>query len=327
MLKILYAAGRNSNARIQLSRFLKEVGSDYLIKVAAFRKSSPKYFQVDWTLDCLLDIYHPDELHADNHNLSIYYDQVKSFKPDLIISDMEHFTSNIANLLGIPLWQCSSSLINFATLPGAKYGVGLYSQYCYLWKKDEVHHRRQMNMVINSDRNFVYSHLGDTKNVPELKVGFEWIRPYYQLGKKSIPCQHNIIAGMINNNKRIFSLLRQYPDSIAFTEFYQEQYQNLALKNIENQEEYFCNLANSKLFVCEGQTSFLADAFYNNKHSAIMPNFKDLECIINTMYSAHSGVSTTIYETSEDLSPLLNKSAANFKDNHIRYLHEKLMEV
>lgn len=327
MLKILYSAGNNSNARIQLARFLNAVPGEHLIKIAAFKSSSPKNVSVDWSLDCLLDIFNPEVPYADNNNLSIYYDQVKRFSPDLIISDLEHFTSHIANLLNIPLWQCSSSLINFALSKKQKAGSQLRNRYAYLLERFSDLPKWQTNIINNSDRNFVYSHFGDISEPPELNINFEWIKPYHQIGKKSIPCQHNLVAGSLRNNKLIFNLLQRHPDSVAFTEFPQERYQNFHLKNINNQEEYFCNLSNSNLFFCEGQTSFLADAFYNDKHAGIMINFEDLECIINGVYSEYFGLSTCVYDPAADLTPILNKSVSRTKDCQTRYLHERLGEV
>jgi hypothetical protein len=328
MLKILYAAGRNSNAKIQLSRFLSAVaGQPYLIKIAAFRCSSPLGKSIDWTLDCLLDLFRPEVPHSDNHNFSIYYDQVRRFAPDLVISDLEHFTSHIATQLDIPLWQCSSSLIDFALSPTQKGDSHLRTRYGYLLKRFDTHRQWQKGVINNSDRNFVCSHFGDVPSPPDLNLNFEWIRPYYQIGKKSIPCQHNIVAGMLHNRKDILSLLRNYPDSITFSDFRHEQYQNLQLKDIGNQEEYFCNLANSRLFVCEGQTNFLADAFYNGKYSIVMTNFGDLECVINSVYSEYFGLSTSIYDPDADLIKFLDQSVPAHPNHRIGFLHERLCEV
>src|SRR5271156_1119279 len=87
-LKILYAASNNPSARIQLSRFLDAmVESGHQIKIAAYKQSSPQGTSVDWTLDALLNIYKPELLSLENDNLAIYYSQVQSYNPDLVISD------------------------------------------------------------------------------------------------------------------------------------------------------------------------------------------------------------------------------------------------
>jgi hypothetical protein len=141
-MKILYAASENENAKIQLSRFLKAIeGKPHTIKVAAYKKSSPKV-NIDWTLDCLKNIFKPDLVSLDNDNLSIYFEQVKYYKPDLIISDLEPYTSHVANLLGITLWQCSSSMVNFALTNDYKYNLGVFKRYSYLFSKNPIHTQR-----------------------------------------------------------------------------------------------------------------------------------------------------------------------------------------
>jgi len=324
MLKVLYACGNNSNALIQCSRFLKAMsGTSHTIKVAAYRRSSPN-MSIDWTLDSLLNIFKPDTISLDNENFNIYFEQVKHYAPDLIICDAEYFTSYIANTLNITLWQCSSSLINTAIENKEKYNLGLHKQYSFLLgNNNAIRHQRQVNIIDNSNCNFVYSHFGDTENPPTLKNGFEWIRPYHSVGKEAITCKHNVVAGTLNN-KTIYNILKKYPDSVAFTTFCDEQYNNFLLKDIDNDEEYFCNLKNSNLFVCEGQTSFLADAFYNNKFSIVFPNYKDIECIMNSIFSEHLGLSKSISETNEDLNKFMNKDIVSNYNKDIQYLHDRI---
>ena len=328
MLKILYAAANNENAKIQLDRFIKAmVGKPYTIKIAAYKKSSPLNLSIDWTLDCLLNIFKPDYVSLDNDNFSIYFEQIKYYAPDLIISDMEYFTSYIANVLNVTLWQCSSSLINWGIITSQKYNLGLFKTYSYLFNKNPLQSQRIINIVDNSNYNFVYSHLGDTEQPPTLKEGFNWIRPYHTVGKDSIPCRHNIIAASPDNNKDIIDLLKKYSDSIIFTDSCEESYTNVQLKKLEQQEEYFCNLKNSNLYICGGQTSFLADAFYNNKYSIVLTNFKDLECIMNSMFSDHLKLSTSIYNTKENLNKFMNQSVTYTYNDQIKFLHEWIEEL
>lgn len=323
-MKILYAASNNHNAKIQLARFMRAVeGKPFQVKVAAYKKSSPKGLSIDWTLDCLLNVFRPDHLSLENDNLDIYYEQVKSYSPDLVISDLDYFSSYIANSLDVTLWQCSSSLLNYAVQN--KYNVGLFKAYSYLLKKnDAARTQRIINILDNSDLNLVYSHFGDAANPPDLKDNFEWVRPYYSVGKVSVPCQHNIVAGMLDSNKKILSILKKQPDSVAFTECFHEKHAGLWVKDIGNAEEYFCNLKNSNLFVCEGQTSFLADAFYNNKYSVTVTNFKDVECVTNSMFSEHLRLSSSVYD--QNLEPFLGREIET-GDNGIKLLHQRIEEL
>ena len=327
MLKILYAASNNENAKIQLARFMKTMeGKPFVVKVAAYKKSSPTGMNIDWTLNALLDIVKPDLISYDSDSFSTFYEQVKYFSPDLVISDMEYFTSQVANLLDITLWQCSSSLLNFAI--EQKYNVGLFSKYSYLMNKNNAARtQRQINILANSNYNFIYSHLGDTVSPPALKNDYDWIRPYHTVGKESIPCHHNVMAGTLINNRKILTLLKKYGDSVVFTEHSYEQQSGLWLKDIRNQEEYFCNLKNCNLFICEGQTSFLADAFYNGKYTLTATNFQDLECVMNSIFSEHIKLSSMLYQTEDTLDPFFGQTVTSSYNEKIKYLHEWIEEL
>lgn len=327
MLKILYAAANNQNAKIQLSRFMDAIkGKPYIVKVAAYKKSSPE-MNIDWTLDCLLNIFEPEHISLDNDNFQTYYEQVKYFNPDLIISDLEYFTSYIANVLNTTLWQCSSSIINFSLVGEYKYNLGIFKKYAYIFNKNPINIQRLTNIMDNANCNLVYSHFGDVENPPPLRDNFEWVRPYHKVGESYIPCQHNIVAGTLGNNKRIISLLKQYQDSVYFSEFRDETYQDVALKDIKNHDEFYCNLKNSNLFVCEGQTSFLADAFYNEKYTVVLPDFEDSECILNSTISEKLKLSTSIYEKDVDLYSYINTQIPVHLNDKVKFLHERIEEL
>lgn len=326
-MRILYAAANNQNAKIQLARFLTAMnGSQHRIKVAAYKKSSPKQVSIDWTLDCLLNMYQPDILTLNNDNLKIYFEQVKYYSPDLVISDLEYFTSYLAGVLGTAIWQCSSSLINYALTKREKYNMGAFKYYAHVLGRSLRDNQKIINLLDNSNGNFVYSHFGDTDTSPRLSEGFEWVRPYHQVGKSSVPCRHYLVAGLSSNNKYALHLLQHHPDSVAFIEQdVVEPYQNVLVKDIGNHEEYFCNLKNSPFFLCQGQTSFLADAFYNGKRSLIYPDHRDNEALFNSCMSQHLGLGdiissgTDVNNSASAVNPTYNPS--------VKYLHERLEEL
>jgi hypothetical protein len=327
MLKILYAASNHSGAKIQLTRFMRAMqDKPYIVKVAAYKKSSPR-INIDWTLNCLLNIYKPDLLSLDNDNFSIYLDQVKYFSPDLIISDLEYFTSQVASILNITIWQCSSSILNFALSHEEKYNLGAFKHYSYILNRHPLHTQRTVNLLDNANVNFVYSHLGDIQNSPKLKNQFEWVRPYYVIGKPSIPCKHNVVAATLDNNKRVIHLLKQHSDSVVFSDFDGEEYSNLLMKDIGNEAEYSCNLKNSNVFVCEGQTSFLADAFYNQKYSVILTDLKNAECILNTAFAEKAQIGSAIYNSQVDLNVYMDKQINNQLNDSCKFLHERIDEL
>lgn len=327
-LKILYAAGNNSNAAIQLSRFLRAVEDDpYIIKIAAYKNSFPINHSVDWTLDCLLNIFQPDVFSTSkNDNFEIYFQQIKYFKPDLIISDMEYFTSYIANILNIPIWQCSSSLINFSLKN--KYNLGLHKKYTHLINNNRIKNQGYINIIDNSNDNFVYSHLGDTIHPPDLKNNYHWIRPYHSIGKISIPCRHNVVSVLLKENKNIISFLKDKKDSVIFALKKIKEKPMVTIKNIANENEYFCNLRNCNFFICQGQSSFLADAFYNDRYPFIMIDFDDAECLTNAMISEYYKLGSTIYNDFENIEKYINiLSARQEKKENIVFLHNKIEKI
>jgi uncharacterized protein (TIGR00661 family) len=325
-MKILYAASNNQNAKVQLSRFLGAMeGSQHQIKVAAFKKSSPKNINIDWTLDALLNIYRPDLIALHSDNLNIYLEQVKNFSPDLIISDLEYFTSCVANELNITLWQCSSSLINFAMIRNEKYNLGLFKYHAHALNKDTLHSQRMVNVLDNSNCNFVYSHYGDMIDSPSLMEGFHWVRPYHKIAKDYVPCQHYITAAFSVSDKRVMNFLKKFPDSIVFVDDPQEHYNNVQVKDIRNWDEYYCNLKNSTLSVCQGQTSFLADAFYNGKYSLIFPDYEDAESITNSQLAQKIGTGRIM--TFSDELPNSSMEIEPMYADSIKYLHEYIEEL
>lgn len=320
MFKILYAASNNVNSKIQLTRFIDAIKIYPIkLKIAAYKNYSPD-ISIDWTLDSLININRPNTVHFDNENFQIYFNQIKYYNPDLIISDLEYFTSYAANLLNITLWQCSSSIINFALSKKEKYNLGLFKNYSFIFNKTSQEVQRKINILDNSNSKFIYSHFGETKMPPDIHSDYEWIRPYHQVGKHSINCQHNIVAATIFSNKKIINYLKPLNDVVIFTEHDNEYYPNIKIKNIYDTSEYFCNLKNSNNFVCEGNISFLADAFYNNKRSIIITNLQDPECIINSVVSSRLGLSSDI-----DFSTYKELDEVN-TNTKVKFLHEKVLE-
>lgn len=320
MFKILYAASNNINSKIQLARFMQAVKDEpYIIKIAAYKNSSPS-IHIDWTLDYLVNIFDNGRINLNDDSFRTYLDQIKLYEPDLIISDLEYFTSYAANLLNITLWQCSSSIINFALSKKQKYNMGIFKNYSYIFNKYPQNFQKLINIIDNSNCKFIYSHFGDSYNPPLIQNDFEWIRPYYKIGKTSINCKHNIVAASLQSNKLLINKIKKYEDVVIFSDFCHESYSNITLKNLNNESEYFCNLKNSDIFVCEGQTSFLADAFYNYKKPFVITNYNDTECIINSIISKKLGLS-------DDFSSVNNNNTITNNINpNIKYLHEKISE-
>lgn len=315
MLKILYAASDNQNAKLQLHRFIQAIKDKPVqLKIAAYKDYSPNV-SIDWTLDSLLNLFNKDQISFDNLNFKFYFEQIKYYNPDLIISDLEYFTSYIANELNITLWQCSSSIINFALTKGQKYNLGIFKEYSYVFNKNPQHVQRIVNILDNSNYKFVYSHFGDYATPPEIQEGYEWIRPYHKVGKQSINCKHDAVISSLKFSSNLLKSFKKYEDVVLFSEE-DNIYSNFKTKNIYNEQEYFCNIKNSNVFACEGQTTFLADAFYNGKKPFIITNYGDTDCIINSVISKKFNLIAS--DNDLNLTPALN--------NNICFLHEKISE-
>jgi hypothetical protein len=326
MLKILYAANNSIGAKIRLIRFLEAIrNKKYNLKIAAYIKSSPAV-PIDWTLDALLDIVDQNKFSFDNDAVRIYYDQIKYFNPDLIISDCEIYTSYIANLLNIKLWIVSPLLLNKVLPFHIKHNVGIRKYYYYIIKSNTKVDNYNKFIIEHSDRNFVYSHFCDL-NLFNLPENFKWVRPYYLIGKKSKIAEHEAVGISLNSNYNIINLLKNYKDSILFTSNVLEKFENIQNKNIFEYEEYSCNIKNAKYIFNEGYSSFMADAFYNNKFCFVLPDFYDPECIIYAQCSEYFGLSNTIFSSTnyENLDIMdLNHNSYN---SSVNFLHEEIEKL
>lgn len=322
-MKILYACSNREGAELQLFRFLQAVESKhYNIKIAAYKKTVVD-IPIDWNLEALHNIFSPDFFDLENNNLQTYFEQVKHFNPDLIISDLEIFSSRVALALNIKLWQVSPLLIYYASSHSEKIKLGIYKTYGFLFDNIKLQQVIK-NIIFDSDKRFIYSHFGDVGKL-EVPKEYEWVRPFYLSGKISKASNHYLVAGLIKNNKKIINFINKYKDAVIFTNFLDEEYSDITLKNIYDNEEYGCNIRNCDYFVSAGHTDFIADAYYNRKFSYIMPNFNESECIINSLYSEYFNSGKIIYnqnnlEISNDVEfPTLNQD--------IKSLVEKIEEL
>jgi hypothetical protein len=218
------------------------------------------------------------------------------------------------------LWQCSSSLLDYGL--ANNYDLGLFKYYAHSLNREPSHTQRTINLITNSNLNLIYSHFGDSASAPTLKENFEWIRPYHQVSRLSIPCQHYVVAGFSKPDVRVVDVLKQYPDSVVFMEAGAERYQNVYVKDIGIQDEYYCNLRNCTHFVCQGQASFLADAFYNAQYPTIYPDYQDTESVINSHLSKKLGLGNIV---TQGLARTFEMPLPTYHSS-IKHLHEKIEE-
>lgn len=317
MFKILYASNDSYASYLQLKRFIENVDrTKFSLKIAAYKRSSGN-LNIDYMLDALKPTFGPNSMNLSNIDNLQY--QVEKYSPNLIISDLEFFSAKIADNLKIPLWYCSSNLLYKAI---KRSFTGLNKKFFYVFDKDPFFPTENKKISLNNaEKKLVYSHLGDLKIPPNLDFGFKWIRPYHKIGKIS-NLNNKIVSINTSNNKKLFSFLEKY-QAVLFHDLNQEY--KITNKDINDEEEYYSYLRNCQLFFCEGEESFLADAFYNGKFSCVVTNYNDLGSIISSLYSQHLGECRILFDPKENLDYCFSKTV-NSNYNKINYLHEVLDE-
>lgn len=283
-MKILYAAGNRLGSFYQLKRFLESVQGKHTVKVAAY-KISMGNLDIDYNLDSLLNFTNPKNISF-NGNYTYYHNEVKKFGPDLIISDMEIYSSILANELNIKLWQVSPVNLYHALENDVKNKISIYKNYSYLL---ESNHKRSeyINYILNnSDRKFVLSHLCDSPNRPRLINGYEWARPSFILGEGANNATTVIV--LAKNNKNIINDFKD-KNSILFSPFFYEKYNKIIMEDIDS-NIYRNSFENCEKYITDGTASFLADGFYNEKYCFSVPRYDDIETIIGSYMNEYCGI-------------------------------------
>jgi len=314
-MKILLGLSERQDSVLFLARFLEAVKDKHHIKVAGFNQFNTS---IDWNLNALKPLYTPNTLSFDSDVLESYYNQVKYFNPDLIISDLEVYTSYVAEALDKPIWQVSPNLLHYATPKKEKMAIGFFRSHPYFFNDLNLNQRIK-NIIYNSDKNLVYSHFGDA-GIFKIEEGYEWVRPYHIVGKESLPCQHNIVAAAYRNKKQFINYIRKHKDAVLFSAFNEERYRDIALKSVYDWPEYACNLKNSNLILNQGHTTFLADAFYNGKSVLVMPDYEDQECAQNARYVVHYNFGSIV---GDEVATAVKIPQPRHSED-IKYLHEHL---
>lgn len=286
MLKILYAAGNRLGSFFQLRRFLQSVQhKNYNIKVAAFKKSLGN-LDADYMLDSLLNFTNPEEISF-NGNYSYYSNEVKRFAPDLIISDFELYTSIISLELNIKLWQISPINLYYGLNNDVKYNLGIHKNYFYLLDSSHKRNGYITNILNNSNRRFILSHIGDTDKHNIISPDYEWARPSFILADGA--AQIDYFLALPQSNKNIIHELKD-KNSILFSSFTKENFGSMITKSLLAERTYGEYIENCKYFVSDGTAAFAADAFYNQKYCISVPRYDDIETILTSMVNQYCGV-------------------------------------
>lgn len=298
-MKILYAADNRIGSHFQLKRFLASMKRrKHQIKVAAYKYTADD-IDIDYTLDALLNFSDPTEYYSTNDNYAYYYNEVKRFSPDVIISDLEIYTSNIALELSIKLIQASPILLYYALPHEVKYNSNITRNNMFLLGIDAKKRAHINNMVNSSDKKLVISHLCDTKSPPKLNDGFKYVRPDFILSDGK-PSQFDTLA--------IMNTIPSLPNAINFNYDEMDPNYNAAING--------CNS-----FLNEGMEVFLSDAFYNQKFSVTIPKHDDMEAIICSYMNQYYGFGRIATTSNIDTTP---KSFDISIDDNIKFLWEEV---
>jgi hypothetical protein len=276
-MRIIYAAGNRIGAGSQLYRFIQNLPKEHVLKTAAYIKSSYSLPHIDWTLDSLhynvqykksKEILGPKTLNVNHNILLSLISDIEQFEPDLIITDDELTVSNIANKLNIKLWYCSPVFL-FSGIEWdfkIRYYSKLFYLYNYLWSFPEA------------EKTFIYSPFGDINFRPQIKYGYNWITPYHVIQQESNYYKNIAILNNPIRKKTLSNIINYVYDT-----------------EIVSETEYEKKLYGCNKVLTEGETSFIADAIYNEKNVCCFPSLDDVEGLLNSMLLRE-------YSIGEDLS-------------------------
>ncbi len=225
-MRILYVAGNREGSYEQLRRYLPLFReSSHQFKIAGYKRSL-RDLNADYCLDALLNFTNPNGSISFNGNFAYYGKEISKFNPDIIISDFDIYTSIYAIDRNIPLWQVSPALLYYALPDKEKRAIGIHKYNSNIISGDRARHQHIKNILNNSERKLVISHLCDIENPPELSVGYEWCRPEFEL------------------KDSVLSSVESAGTSTSLADaFYNEQYTLLKLQNpdVETVTGIYCN--------------------------------------------------------------------------------------
>lgn len=253
--KILYGMGKRFGAAFQFIR-IKSSLKEHTIKSCGFYSFTKNIPHINFLLDSL---YVPLK-NKMQHFHDSFEEQVKSFNPDLIISDDDIMTARIANKLKIPLWYCSPTLLlEAAKIPN--------KQVDYAYFIDENLIRKIHLKFPPAEKRLVYSPLGKF-NFIDLKKGYEWVEPevYQAVGDSNVSIS---TRPKLNEYLKYFNNWKPCDSIVDFK-------------------------PGSKI-ISSGETVFLADALHNMASQIIIcPTLNDIECITNALFWRGLGIATDL---------------------------------
>lgn len=322
-MKILYVGNDSPSSLLQLERF-RARPKNFEVRYAGFNNSLSE-IGVDYTLDPIGNSSRTGRVKRSN--LDRYISEIAAYRPNLIINDFDFPTSYAATELGIPYWLASSTLLYFGMPKLMKQTIKIGQYFTNLFENFAYNHIYQ---ITNADRLLMYSCLGDMSMCPELLPRFEWVRPYHIKASYS-ERQPAFIATLMETDKKFIKYLSNLGDTNLYSPFEYEKYKNINHLNILNNISYAEDLNQAYLCFNRGESSLVADAFYNEKYSLIYPNVKNIDTIINGHVFQYLKLAERIYtrESFDQINSLAQRDM-NVKvrlDPGVKYLDEYIGEL
>lgn len=317
--KILYAISDSPESVETCRRFLEAcLHKNYKIKIAAYYNVNMPFF-IDWNLNSLKPIF--GHKTFDNDNLRIYYDQIKAYSPDLIITDIEEYTSYIATQMNIPIWNVSS-LFSYLMINKTRNNLNKISNYYKSIIDNHIINNKITLFKSNSDKNIAYTYLCDYSGNYTLKEEYDIVRPYHYTGSYNRACEYNITSAA--EKMQAINFIKNYNDCVLFMKNDEDRYSGLFIKNYYTSSDYACNIHNSKYIVSDADINYIADAFYNNKYSFIFTNHKSINSIINGQLAQYLDMATCLYNDKKiDMQNFTLKVKPSINNKYV-FLHEKI---
>lgn len=342
-MRILYSASNRIGSNVQLQRFLTNLSEKHTVRISAYMKSSSSLKHIDWTLDSLhykqipkkrsreiQDIFgHKGVPLVNKENLNIFLSEVDVFDPDIIISDGESLSAHIAKALGIRLWYCSP----LHMIDGIDWDKGQLRYQSLLENT-----RKFLYKLPEAEKILVYSPFGDASFRPILKTGYEWVVPYH-IETDNVKEIKNKSLFVINDFERfpqLTKIINALDGQKSLISPFHESFTNIDHYLINDDLKYRSLVKGCERFFSTGETSYIADAFYQEKPICTMPSLKDPESLVNSILIKELDIGLdlaqlelmnmfAVDELEESKNFILNKKYLSKQKN--KQLHEKIEEI
>jgi len=159
-MKIVYAADNRPTSKYNLINFLHSLQlsnrQDIEIKIAGYSNYCDNCY---WNLEALLNFSKPhSDFSIKNSNYKLLRNEISSYNPDLIISDLEPYVSLIAIELNINLYQLSPLCLYYAMDKKDKDTIRLKQFYYHIWEAhsaknnciDYILEKSNLNIIVSS---------------------------------------------------------------------------------------------------------------------------------------------------------------------------------